>query len=120
MREECLTMIFISYTRKDRIAAKQYEGLMISDGYRVWIDYRDLLLAHNFYDQIKQAIYKCDMVIFLNSVNSNNSNWVHLERKLVNKFDKPHIELDIENPNKTLNSDFSMLRRFAMQLRKTG
>ena len=112
--------IFISYTRKDRITAKLYEDFMVSSGFQVWIDYKDLILDQNFYSQIEWAISKSCMVLFLNSSNSNKSEWVHLEKRLVDKFNKPYIELDIENPNKTLNSDFSKLRRFAMQLRETG
>lgn len=113
-------MIFISYTRKDRVIATRFEEFMISSGFNVWIDYRDLFLVNSFYAQIWQAIYKCDMVVFLISANSNNSGWVHLEKNLVQYFNKPHMELNIKNPNKTLNSDFSKLRRFAKQLRETG
>lgn len=112
-------MVFISYSRKDREVAKHFEIFLISIGFNIWIDYRDLQYIDDFHSQIRKAIVKSDMVVFLNSINSDSSGWVHFEKKLVKYFYKPHIEFDIENPNKKLNSDFYKLRRFAMQL-KTG
>ena len=113
-------MVFISYTKKDRLIAKKIANYMVSNGFKIWIDYRNLLFNNDFYKQIRQAIYSCDMIVFLNSAESNNSGWIHLEKCLAISFDKPQIEFDIENPNKTLNAVFSELRRFAMHFRKTG
>lgn len=113
-------MVFISYSRKDRYVAKCFENFLISTGFNVWIDYKKLVYLDDFYSQIRKAIISSDMVVFLNSTSSNSSGWVHFEKKIVKKFSKPHIEFDIENPNKTLNSDFFNLRCFAMQIKKTG
>ena len=91
-------MVFISYSRKDRDIAKQFENFLVSIGFNVWIDYKELLYINDFYNQIREAIISCDMVVFLNSANSNSSGWVHFEKSLVRNFSKPHVEFDIENP----------------------
>jgi hypothetical protein len=113
-------MIFISYTRHDREIARRCEEYIKAIGFEVWVDYNNLLLENSFYEQIQNAIYRFSMALFLISTHSKHSDWIHLEMKLVELFNKPFIELSIENPNKPLNSAFPKLRRFAMQLREPG
>ena len=109
-------MIFISYSGKDRSIAKRLENIITSNGFEIWIDYRDLTLNGDIYGQILLAIQRCSKVVFINSMDSNNSTWVNLEKTLTASFNKPYLEFDADRHDETLNASCPTIDRFTVQI----
>ncbi|MBQ9556038.1 MAG: TIR domain-containing protein [Muribaculaceae bacterium] len=72
--------IFISYSRNDKDIVlpliKEIDDLLNTE---CWIDLNDISIGSFFDDDIRQAIEDCEMVLFMLSDNSINSDWTRKE-----------------------------------------
>ena len=62
--------VFLSYAREDRIRAEQIYDSLFAEGFRPWMDVRDLQPGSNWSNSIEAAIRQSDFVIILLSNNS--------------------------------------------------
>jgi len=81
-------MIFISYSRKDFIFAQLLANWLSNEGYKVWIDYKQLDLSTPLEPQLVQAIWMSDIFILIDSPNARESKWVNLEYFLACRLKK--------------------------------
>jgi hypothetical protein len=85
-------MVFLSYSRKDRDAAKALYDRLRTGGYKVWFDEESLLPGEDWELEIHKAIKNCSAVIICLS-----SNWVN-DRGYVQKELKMTLEVFSEMP----------------------
>jgi len=73
-------MIFISYSWADASAfARIVHSRLMLSGHDVWIDYERLNLRLDLKRQLEQAVCSARLVLFLDSANARNSEWVNFE-----------------------------------------
>ncbi|MFO1101423.1 MAG: TIR domain-containing protein [Methylocystis sp.] len=80
--------IFISYSRRDALAADALVGALISRGFEVTIDRRDLPFGEKWQGELAEFIRLSDTVIWLISYASVHSSWVNWELDEVTKRSK--------------------------------
>lgn len=100
--------IFISYSRKDRRAARQLVGLIHRSPHEVWIDESGIDPGEGFPEKIIETIDQADFVMLLWSKNSRESRWVEREWNYAYKeskkilpllLDKTPLPMALENIN---------------------
>ena len=89
--------IFISYSRKDIESARQLKVFLDEHGYRRWIDLEGVYSSDSFKDVIAKAIKTCSVMIFLSSVNSNDSEYVAKEISMAVRYKKMVIPLMLDD-----------------------
>lgn len=100
--------VFISYSRKDYDKAcgicDQLNKLQIP----YWIDINGVYSGANFKEVIVNAISSCELVLFLSSVNSNESSNVAKEIGLADKYDKVIIPVRLDNSPMNPKIDYDL------------
>jgi hypothetical protein len=69
---EPVTKIFISYSRRDEEMALSLYGHLFNEGYKPWMDVKDILPGENFKLEIERAIHSADFFIACLSSHSVN------------------------------------------------
>ncbi len=96
-------MIFISYSWKDAVTARNLATYLSERGNRVWIDYWNLNLDRPLTEQISLAIQKSDLLLLVDSCHARESEWVKLERRLALRWRKPiRVVCDSSDPQSVL------------------
>src|SRR6185295_12725379 len=80
--------VFISYSRRDTIAADALVEALIARGFDVSIDRRDLPFGEKWQAELAEFIRLSDTVVWLVSEASIQSNWVNWELDEVAKRNK--------------------------------
>jgi len=74
--------VFLSYAREDRARAKQIYDSLIAEGFKPWMDIRDLNPGEMWQRSIDKALRRSDFVLVLLSNNSiNKRGYVQVELK---------------------------------------
>jgi len=89
--------IFISYSRKDRRAARQLAQLIHGSPHQVWIDESGIDPGEGFPEKIIQSINYSDYFMLLWSKNSKESRWVEREWNHAYKESKKILPLLLDN-----------------------
>lgn len=87
--------IFISYSRRDSEVVERIEEELIKYGITYFID-RSVNVGEDFAKIITKALYECQVVLFVWSKNSNNSEWTEREVRLALSFNKIIVPFQIE------------------------
>ena len=72
-REEMNHQVFISYSRKDIQSVEAIKNVLDDNGVTYWIDKEGIFSGENYKEVIVDAIETSQAVIFVSSVNSNDS-----------------------------------------------
>lgn len=88
-----MTSVFISYSRKDSVIAKQLMSEFQSTDLDVWVDWEDIPPAVGWLDQILQGIEQADAFIFLISPDSIKSEVCNVELEHAQKNAKRIIPI---------------------------
>jgi hypothetical protein len=113
--------IFISYSRKDRRAARQLVRLIHRSPHEVWIDESGIDPGEGFPEKIIQTINNSDYFILLWSRNSKESRWVEREWNHAYKeskkilpllLDKTPLPMALESINAFTSLEDEKLYRF--------
>ena len=72
-REDMSHEIFISYSRADSEQVMKVRNILDDSGLRYWIDKEGIYSGENYKEVIVDAIDVSKVVIFISSINSNNS-----------------------------------------------
>src|SRR5947209_7032905 len=70
--------IFISYSFKDKDVYQNVVSVLQDEGFECW-DTEQMKLATSLSNQLRQAIRKCDVCIFIATKNSTESAWCAAE-----------------------------------------
>lgn len=81
-------MIFISYSWKDSVFARNIARQLSEQGHQVWIDYQNLNLAEPLAPQLASAIRAADLFLIINSPHARLSHWVQFELLLARSWCK--------------------------------
>jgi hypothetical protein len=71
--------LFLSYSRKDELAARRLMSWLEQEGHEVWRDEDDIGGGASFSTEIERALKDCDAVLVLWSADSVQSMWVRDE-----------------------------------------
>ena len=88
-------MIFISYSWRDAILVQPFVQKLKFIGFKTWVDYQDLDLNMDLGSQLRNGVFASDAVIFIESWNSNASQWVQYERHLASISAKSCFNLPV-------------------------
>jgi adenylate cyclase len=91
-----LADIFLSYSSRDRLQAKQLRDLLSGAGYSVWIDQSGIDFATSWSGEIVEAIEACAAFLVLLSQNSVASENVAKELVLASEQKKKILPVDLE------------------------
>jgi hypothetical protein len=93
-------MIFLSYTWKDQTAAHRVDAFLRSNGFNVWIDFRQLDSRGDITEQLDLAIRDCSMFLAVRPSNRKRSPWMATEFLLARKYCKPivHYAVGLDEP----------------------
>jgi hypothetical protein len=92
-----MTNIFISYARKDsRDLAIRLRDDLLSAGFGVWLDLREIELGGDFTADIERAIDDCDVALVLMSEGSATSQWCRVEQLRALRKGKKVIPLRVQ------------------------
>ena len=80
--------IFVSYSRKDSVAARKLVDAFKKMDYDVWVDLEDIHPATNWMDEIEMGIEKSDAFVFLISPESIKSEVCNIEIAHAAKYNK--------------------------------
>ena len=89
--------VFISYSRKDSEIAKRICDLLDNMNVSYWIDTDGVYSGDHFKEIIVKAISSSEIVMFLSSEYSNQSDNVAKEISLADKYDKIIIPVRLDN-----------------------
>lgn len=89
--------IFISYSRKDIAFARLLNAALNSSGLDTWIDWNDIPVGENWWNEIQQAIQKANVFMFIISKHSLESNVCHGEIDFALKNNKRIIPIVVDN-----------------------
>lgn len=71
--------VFISYSHKDSVVARQIHSVLAEHQLTVWLDVHEIVPGQSVSGQITDGLQKADYFILLISEDSTNSNWVKRE-----------------------------------------
>ena len=94
--------VFISYSHKDRIYAKQLADVLEKAGLTLWWD-RELYAGQDFGKLIKKEIKAATAVIVMWSKDSVESDWVRGEASFANELKKEILPIKINDCNLPIN-----------------
>lgn len=89
-----MTKVFISYSQKDKVLARQiYKYLKNST--KAWLDENEILVGDSIPNKIQEGITSSDYILVLFTKNSVESGWVkrEIESKLVNEISTGNISI---------------------------
>lgn len=89
--------VFVSYSRKDSQKAKELISFLKSKDLRIWRDTEEIQGGDNYKSHVVEGILRSKTVIFISSVNSNQSKNVEKEVSLATKHDIPVIPFKIDS-----------------------
>jgi len=78
-KEESVSHIFVSYSRKDLKIARPIVNALTKDNLDVWVDWEDIPRGEEFEREIQQGIEGSDIFLFLASPDSVQSEWCNKE-----------------------------------------
>jgi murein DD-endopeptidase MepM/ murein hydrolase activator NlpD len=87
-----MSHIFISYSRKDKIYARDLATDLQKHGFNVWIDDR-IDYGTRWWRTIEDAIQNCSAFVIIMTPDSRNSEWVEREILMAQKRNKPIFPL---------------------------
>jgi hypothetical protein len=90
------TMLFVSYSHKDKKRVEPIVSLMETMGRRVWMDRTDITGQAGWAGQIVRAIRECRAVVLMASPNSYSSDQVVRELYLAMNHKKTIVPIEIE------------------------
>ena len=82
------TSLFLSYSRREAPFVDALAAELEKNGYQVWLDYKSLVPAKPWADQIENGIVAADTVLFVVSEAALTSKYVEMEWKQAIKLDK--------------------------------
>ncbi len=82
------TSLFLSYSRREAPFVDALAAELEKNGYQVWLDYKSLIPAKPWADQIENGIVAADTVLFVVSEAALASKYVEMEWKQAIKLDK--------------------------------
>jgi len=88
--------IFISYSRKDIAFARLLNTALNTSGLDTWIDWNDIPVGENWWNEIQQAIQKANVFMFIISKHSLESNVCHGEIDYALKNNKRIIPIVVD------------------------
>jgi WD40 repeat protein len=97
-----MTDAFISYSRKDQTLVRQIADTLTTHGRDIWVDWEDIPLTADWWQQIQQGIEGSDAFILVISANSLTSVICHLELAHALQHNKHVIPIVIETPDERL------------------
>jgi len=105
-KEGMKARIFVSYSRKDSVAARNLINAFKEMKYDVWVDWEDIPPATRWMDEIEMGIEKSDAFIFLISPASIASEVCNVEIDHAAKYNKRIIPIVLKDvvPNETNNN----------------
>ena len=86
--DDAALSVFVSYSRRDKVAADALVAALEARGLRVFIDRRDLPYGEQWQLELADSIAGCDTVIWLVSPDSIGSKWCNWELDEVQKQHK--------------------------------
>ena len=89
--------IFVSYSRKDSVAARKLINAFKEMKYDVWVDWEDIPPAARWMDKIEEGIEKSDAFIFLLSPTSVASEVCNIEVDHAAKYNKRIIPIVLKD-----------------------
>lgn len=108
---------FISYSRKDYLnkdnvpiadsAVGRIVNVLQQNGIEVWIDIHNHYAGEVFPKKLGKQIREADKIIFVSSINSNESDWVSKELNYAYQHKKTIIPIRIDETS--FNEDFDIL-----------
>jgi TIR domain len=75
--------VFISHSKVNRAEAERLAQLLLANGVPVWYDDWEMLVGHNVYDSVYEAILRCDYLALLITRDALTSSWVKEELGLM-------------------------------------
>lgn len=101
--------VFICFSSKDEIEARQIVEFLEGEGLRCWISLRDVAPGENYQEVIVRAIETACGVVFLFSGNSNDSGEIKKELALADSCNIPvfPVRLSRINPNGALRYELA-------------
>ena len=96
-KEGMKARIFVSYSRKDSIAARNLINAFKEMKYDVWVDWEDIPPATRWMDQIEEGIEKSDAFIFFISPASIASEVCNIEINHAAKYNKRIIPIVLKD-----------------------
>jgi len=89
-------MIFLSYTREDKTEVTQLYKKLTAEGFKPWMDVKDILPGKNWDYVIKQALKEADFVLICLSKNSDERRgYIQREIKIARDNRKEKLDGDI-------------------------
>ena len=73
------TEIFLSHSSEDRPFVEELASIMRRHGLPVWYSQTNILGAQQWYDEIGEALHRCDWFVLVLSPNAIQSTWVKQE-----------------------------------------
>jgi hypothetical protein len=86
-------VIFLSYTCKDRTAARTIDAVLRGKGLDVWIDFRYLNPRRDIINQLETAIRRCSLFLALTPANGQNYPWMAAEQLIAIQSARPILQL---------------------------
>ncbi len=110
--------IFVSYSRKDSVAARKLINAFKEMKYDVWVDWEDIPPATRWMDQIEEGIEKSDAFIFFISPASIASEVCNIEINHAAKYNKRIIPIVLKDvaANETNDNIRQVNRRSASSM----
>lgn len=111
-----MTLIFISFSRKDKNFAEKLTNHLTHAGYEVWIDLQNISIGEVWSDETARGIERADIFIVLLSKNALSSQWVEREIFLAQRVGKKLIPIlieDTEIPPALINLQYIDARNFS-------
>jgi hypothetical protein len=81
--ETAAPKVFISHSKVNRAEAERLAQLLLANGVPVWYDDWEMLVGHNVYDSVYDAILACDFLALLITRDALSSSWVKEELGLM-------------------------------------
>lgn len=73
------SLVFVSYSSKDKVIAEKLVHSLISNGVRVWYDKWEILVGHDIVEKVYDGIKLADYLAIVLTANSIESQWVKEE-----------------------------------------
>lgn len=89
--------LFISYSSNDKPQAETLGNRLRSEGFEVWRDQEGIPPGGSFPLVLRQALLRCDAVIYLNTATAKQSEWVNNELNFAQSQRKLIIPLLLED-----------------------
>lgn len=100
--------IFISYSRRDHPVVETITNVLTEYGYSYFIDREGIFSGDSFASRIVDAIRSSTLLLFISSVNSNESPWISKEIATAIKLKKIVLPIRIDNSDYSPEISFDL------------